>query len=166
MTCHIILCWMPKAYERGRIQTCETTLVAVDISRVWRSLPVLCDIRFFIAPIIMKNVLQGNVAETLNRKITSEEAAFNPFTLSVERPESSDPIALLELIDEGAYEEQVVSVYRDIMGLVIEDVAEVLETTLPEESPTVAEKNAESAKEESEKGLLKNVARLLRNVRG
>ena len=121
---------------------------------------------FFIAPIIMKNVLQGNVAETLNRKITLEEAAFNPFTLSGERPESSDPIALLELFDEGAYEEQVVSVYRDIMGLVIEDVAEVLETTLPEEPPTVSEKNAESAKEESEKGLLKNVARLLRIVRG
>lgn len=39
---------------------------------------------FFIAPIIMKNVLQGNVAETLDRTITLEKAVFNPFTLSVE----------------------------------------------------------------------------------
>ena len=39
---------------------------------------------FFIATIIMKNVLQGNVAETLDRTITLEKAAFNPFTLSVE----------------------------------------------------------------------------------
>ena len=30
---------------------------------------------FFIAPIIMKNVLQGNVAETLDRTITLEKSA-------------------------------------------------------------------------------------------
>lgn len=39
---------------------------------------------FFIAPIIIKNVLQGNVAQTLGRTIALEKAAFNPFTLSVE----------------------------------------------------------------------------------
>jgi len=39
---------------------------------------------FFIAPIIIKNVLQGNVAQTLERTIALEKAAFNPFTLSVE----------------------------------------------------------------------------------
>ena len=38
---------------------------------------------FFVAPIVMKSVLQGKVAETLNRTITLEKAAFNPFTLSV-----------------------------------------------------------------------------------
>jgi len=39
---------------------------------------------FFVAPIIMKNVLQGSVVEALDRTIALEKAAFDPFTLSVE----------------------------------------------------------------------------------
>jgi hypothetical protein len=34
---------------------------------------------FFVAPIIMKNVMQGIVVEALDRTIAMEKAAFDPF---------------------------------------------------------------------------------------
>ncbi len=39
---------------------------------------------FFGVPRIVKSVLEGRVAETLDREIALEKASFNPFTLSVE----------------------------------------------------------------------------------
>lgn len=59
-------------------------------------------------------------------------------SLSGEDSFGSDPIALLESFDESAYEEQLKSVYRDFMGLVVEEVSEVLETEVPEDSPVPA----------------------------
>ncbi len=56
---------------------------------------------FFLVPAVMKSVLEGRVAEQLDRNIVLEKAAFNPFTLSVELQgltvEDDDGEAFVEL---------------------------------------------------------------------
>ena len=107
-------------------------------------------------------VAEAPESELLRRAKIASKA----LSLSGEGSVSSDPIALLESFDQSAYEEQLKSVYRDVMGIVVEEVSAALETEVTEESLASLEEEEESQPEEDEKGLLKNVARLLRNVAG
>ena len=50
-----------------------------DSGRRGRNLPFVRDLRIFVVPIIMKNVMQGSVVEALDRTIALEKAAFDPF---------------------------------------------------------------------------------------
>ena len=106
-------------------------------------------------------VAESRESELLRRAKIASKA----LSLSGEGSVNSDPIALLDSFDENAYEERLKSVYRDIMGLVVEEVSATPEMEIPEESLESKELEEESSTLEDEKGLWKNVARLLKNVR-
>ena len=55
-----------------------------DSDRPGRNLPIVRYLRIFVAPIIMKNVLQGRVAETLDRTIAwiKRPSIPSPYRLS------------------------------------------------------------------------------------
>ena len=107
-------------------------------------------------------VAEAPESEALSRAKIASKA----LSLSGEGAVGSDSIALLESFDQSAYEEQLKSVYRDIMGIVVEEVSAALETEVSEESLASSKEGEGSPPVEDGKGLLKSVARLLRNAAG
>ena len=102
----------------------------------------------------------------LLQRLQRAKIASKALSLSGEGAVGSDSIALLESFDQSAYEEQLKSVYRDIMGIVVEEVSAALETEVSEESLASSKEGEGSPPVEDGKGLLKSVARLLRNAAG
>lgn len=115
----------------------------------------------------LKIEISSVVAEALESDLLRKaKIASQAVLLAGGDSERSDPIVLLDFFDESAYEEQLKSVYRDVMGLVVEEIATAIDTEVSEETSGSIEVENEPVMEEGGKGLFKNVARLLRTVTG